>query len=198
MTPKDSYETIITFGKHKGKSLGFIYDSDPSYIHWLADSDKIPGQWSEAARRVINNQSVEDLSLPKSTYESKAVNVKMWVDKKDTISVSFAYDKELLERFKFEIDGRKWNNDEKHWVVPSPQIVKMVDLFGGTSNISATDDVKKIYRDEKSRRRSLDEIRVKDDAHEIRDVLYKLIIIGKVIDWDDIKGNNLIQKYIKK
>lgn len=164
MAPKDSYDVIFPFGKHKGKSLGFIHDSDPSYVNWLANNDKMPGLWSEAAKRILANESVSDLGLPTSRIEPKQIDVEMWVTKKNVIHVSFAYDRELLERFKFEIDGRKWDQDERCWTVPAPQILKMVELFGGVKNIRADDAVKKLYREEKARRTHLDEIRVKDDT----------------------------------
>lgn len=164
MAQKDSYDVIFPFGKHKGKSLGFIHDSDPSYVNWLANNDKMPGLWSDAAKRVLANESVADLGLPTSRIEPKIIDVEMWVVKKNTIHVSFAYDKELLERFKFEIDGRKWDMEDRCWTVPAPQIVKMVELFGGVKNINADDATKKLYREEKARRVQLDEIRVKEDT----------------------------------
>lgn len=164
MAPKDSYDVIFPFGKHKGKSLGFIHDSDPSYINWLANNDKMPGLWSEAAARVLAKESISDLDLPTSRIEPKIIDVEMWVAKKNVIHVSFAYDKELLERFKFEIDGRKWDADDRCWTVPAPQILKMIELFGGVKNVKADDAVKKLYREEKARRTHLDEIRVKEDT----------------------------------
>jgi SWI/SNF-related matrix-associated actin-dependent regulator 1 of chromatin subfamily A len=164
MAPKDSYDVIFPFGKHKGKSLGFIHDSDPSYVNWLANNDKMPGLWSDAAKRILANESINDLGLPTSRIEPKIINVEMWVAKKNVIHVSFAYDKELLERFKFEIDGRKWDADDRCWTVPAPQILKMIELFGGVKNITADDAVKKLFREEKARRAHLDEIRVKEDT----------------------------------
>jgi SWI/SNF-related matrix-associated actin-dependent regulator of chromatin subfamily A-like protein 1 len=164
MAPKDSYDVIFPFGKHKGKSLGFIHDSDPSYVNWLANNDKMPGLWSDAAKRILANESISDLGLPTSRIEPKIINVEMWVAKKNVIHVSFAYDKELLERFKFEIDGRKWDADDRCWTVPAPQILKMIELFGGVKNITADDAVKKLFREEKARRAHLDEIRVKEDT----------------------------------
>jgi SWI/SNF-related matrix-associated actin-dependent regulator 1 of chromatin subfamily A len=169
MATKESYEVVFPFGKHRDKSLGFVLDSDPSYIQWLAGNDKFPGQWSLAAQRLLVGESLADLNLPRSVYSPKAIKVEMWADK-DDIRVSFAYDRELLERFKFEIDGRKWDKEDKNWKVPMPQIVKMVELFGGTVNITADDKVKKWYREELARRKSLDIIRVKEDS-EIKDEL---------------------------
>jgi SWI/SNF-related matrix-associated actin-dependent regulator of chromatin subfamily A-like protein 1 len=179
MAPKDSYDVIISFGKHKGKSLGFLLDSDPSYVLWMSNA-KMPGDWSEAARRVIAGESVAELNLPKSTSNPKKLNVNMWVGKKDRINVTFAYDKEVLERFKFEIDGRKWEQDDRCWVVPAPQVVKMVELFGGPTNITADAETKKLYREEKARRTHLDEIRDKEDTDLVIDTKLSLYPYQKV------------------
>jgi len=164
MAPKESYDIIISFGKHKGKSLGLIYDMDPSYIHWLS-TNPMPGDWTEAAKRLLAGTSIADLALPKSTYNQKKLDVQMWMGKKNAIHISFAYDKELLERFKFEIDGRKWMADDRCWSFPAPQVIKVVELFGGTSQVNADAEVKKCYREELARKTQLDEIRVKEDTH---------------------------------
>jgi SWI/SNF-related matrix-associated actin-dependent regulator 1 of chromatin subfamily A len=125
----------------------------------------MPGNWPIAARRVLRNESVEDLHLPRQAkHDFRKLEVEMSSGPKNTVRVTFAYDKDLLERFKFEIDGRKWDADEKCWVVPGPQLLKMVELFGGVKNITADDKVKALYRAEIARRKDLDEIRVQDDS----------------------------------
>lgn len=41
--PINARDYVITFGKHNGKTLGEIWDSDPSYIEWLRTQDvKLP------------------------------------------------------------------------------------------------------------------------------------------------------------
>lgn len=159
-----SYDIVLTFGKYKGKSLGYIYDIDPSYINWLAYSSNIPGNWSKACLMLLQNKDgLEELDLPrfKKTADFKQ-DAQMWMLNKNTIAVKFSYDVRLLERFRFEIDGRKWNAEEKYWQIPSAQILKLVELLGGTKNIKADSEVKKIYKIEKQRRVDLDEIRTKE------------------------------------
>lgn len=166
MAHPDSYNAVFPFGKHNGKSLGFVYDSDPSYIQWLADNKTMPGNWPIAARLVIANESIAELVLPRQqAHDFKKLNVEMSTTNKGDIRVTFAFDRDMLERFKFEVDGRKWNKEEKCWVVPAPQLLKMVDVFGGVKNITATEGVKKIYRDELERKTHLNEIRVKEDTN---------------------------------
>lgn len=165
MAHKSSYDVIFSFGKHSGKSLGFVCDVDPGYITWISENNKIPGHWPEACKLTLQNKDVSHLSLPRETLKVKSnLNIQLWTMKKSMIGISFSYDRNLLERFKFEIDGRKWNDDEKHWMAPGAQVVKIINLFGGTSNVSADDGVKKLYREELARRKQLDEIRVKEDT----------------------------------
>ncbi len=176
MAHPDAYNVTIPFGKHRGKSLGLIYDADPGYVQWLADNKNMPGNWPIAARRVISGEPLDDLILPRQeAHNLKALDVELWVIKGDTICVSFAYDRDLLERFKFEIDGRRWDKDNKHWTVPAPQLPKLIELFGGTQNVQATDDVKRLYREERARRKDLNEIRSKDDSDEIKTQLDSIL-----------------------
>ena len=159
-----AYEVIITFGKYKNLSLGYIHDSHRGYLIWLSENENMPESWRVAASKVLLGEDVSSLSLPRSAFVGsppKATVIKL---DKDTLSVKFDFDRELLSRFKLEIDGRKWNPDEKHWEIPAVQITKLVNLFGGTQNIEADDATKEIWRKEKKRRQDLDEIRVKEDS----------------------------------
>lgn len=49
MNDKDATGMKVTFGKHKGKTLGEIYKEDESYIEWLADKAKQPEMRKAAA-----------------------------------------------------------------------------------------------------------------------------------------------------
>ena len=58
---------VMTFGKHKGKSLFQIADDDPTYLDWAADTfDGVAGDRIRAAgkqpwiERAINNAVYED------------------------------------------------------------------------------------------------------------------------------------------
>jgi SWI/SNF-related matrix-associated actin-dependent regulator 1 of chromatin subfamily A len=159
-----SYEILMPFGKYKDLSLGYIKDSDPNYLKWLAQADGIPKKWKEAAMLVLHGKSLDHLGLKKSAHQGTRSKAEVWCIKKDLLGVRFDYDKELLSRFKHEIDGRKWNNEEKHWEFPAAQLLRLIDLFGGKQNIIADDDVKKIYTEEVKRRKELDQIRVLEDT----------------------------------
>jgi len=38
--PLHKPDFVVPFGKHKGKTLAEIYESDPQYVYWLAESDR--------------------------------------------------------------------------------------------------------------------------------------------------------------
>lgn len=84
--------------------------------------------------------------------------------KKNTINVSFAFNRTLLENFKSAVDGRKWNAKDKIWTIPNKQILVAVKVFGGIKCISADDYVKNVYTEEKNRRIELDVLRTRLDA----------------------------------
>jgi len=54
-----SLETVLDFGKYKGKTLDEVGDIDPSYICWLHEnikSVKIPKWFAEACERDVREE----------------------------------------------------------------------------------------------------------------------------------------------
>lgn len=49
----DAREMKVTFGKHKGDTLGEIFSSDKSYVEWIAKNAKAP-EMKKAANMLIN------------------------------------------------------------------------------------------------------------------------------------------------
>lgn len=37
--PVHTKDEVLPFGKHKGETIGEVYEKDPKYVFWLADSD---------------------------------------------------------------------------------------------------------------------------------------------------------------
>ena len=163
MPHNSSYEVCITFGKYKGSSLGYIYDTDPNYLQWLSSANGIPEAWATAAAMTLGEQSLDSLDMKRSIYEPGVATAEVWIMKKDKLGIKFSYDAELLARFKQEVDGRKWNKEEKHWEIPAVQLPSIIKLFG-SKNVTADDKVKELYRSLKERRKELDEIRVKKES----------------------------------
>lgn len=165
-----SYDTVVfTWGKHSGKTLGTVLRSDPQYLQWIVKTPAIPANWSLAAKRVLSNEDIIDISLPKVKMSEKSTTQTPIMDKPiivDLVSAKTAfahipYNKLLMEQFKYEIDGRKWNADEKHWEFPAVHLPKMKKTFP-TARFSekATTLLGKLQE----RREELDEIRDLEDT----------------------------------
>ncbi len=73
------------------------------------------------------------------------------------------YNPNLMAKFKYEVDGRKWNGEEKWWEFPAVHLPKAFNVFGPT-NIKCDDKVLNLLEKLKDRREDLDEIRVKEDV----------------------------------
>lgn len=59
----EGFDYVMTFGKHKGKTLLQILDESPSYIVWLAENDvvKIPDDLLTMACHDTMSPDFEDL-----------------------------------------------------------------------------------------------------------------------------------------
>lgn len=163
-THSSCYEVVMTFGKYKGFSLGYIHDTHRSYLEWLSTSDGMPQTWREAAAKTLLKEDISNLKLPRATYGPTPPKATVTAISEDTLQVRFDFDRELLGRFKLEVDGRKWNAEDRCWEIPAVQITKLVTLFGGTQNVEGDELTKKIWREEVKRRKDLDLIRGKDDS----------------------------------
>lgn len=58
LTASDSYNMKVTFGKHKGKTLGEIYTEAPDYIDWLVKNAK-DDVIRKACEMILNPPTVE-------------------------------------------------------------------------------------------------------------------------------------------
>jgi SWI/SNF-related matrix-associated actin-dependent regulator 1 of chromatin subfamily A len=162
-------KVIFTWGKYKGYTLGSVRRSAPQYLQWMTTATGLPEVWVEAANRAINDQDVSDLSLPRAkqtdSYKPKKENthgpINVYMKNSDTAYLVMGYNKLLLEQFKYEIDGRKWNATEKHWEFPAVHLPKLIKLF---PNASLENRAKKKLEKLQERRSELDEIRELEDT----------------------------------
>ena len=130
-------KVIFTWGKYKGSTLGNVRRTSPGYLQWMVDTPGLPGDWPEAARRAINDEDVSDLSLPRvKQYDTSHVKrepqhgpVNIYLKNNDIAYIVMPYNKLMLEQFKYEIDGRKWNGEEKYWEFPAVHLPKVIKLF---------------------------------------------------------------------
>lgn len=118
----------------------------------------------------LENKDVGHLKLPKVKTNTNTVNtntssykIEVFLKNKNTATIVMPYNRELLDKFKYEIDGRKWNNEEKCWEFPIPQLPAVFKLFG-EENITCDTEVKKKLNELVNRRTDLDEIRVQEDT----------------------------------
>ncbi len=161
---------ILTFGKYKGYSIAHVYYNNQSYLQWIVDTVGIPEVWKEAARLTLTGADISHLKIAKTnnptstpqqrTSTDTAVSIHLKDNK--TAVVIMPYNQQLMAKFKYEVDGRKWNPDEKHWEFPAVHLPKAFKVFG-EQNIKCDENVIKLLEKLKDRREALDEIRVQDD-----------------------------------
>ena len=166
MVHQSTYSAIITFGKFKGNSLGYIADTNRSYLEWLSGADGIPDLWRVAAAKTLLGESVEQLNLPQvrqAKIDGKFTAAMVMVDAK-TAAVKFPYNEAIINRIKAEVDGRKWDDKNMCWQFPAVHISKALNVFGGKENVRCSPEVLAELDSEINRRNDLDEIRKKTDT----------------------------------
>ena len=162
-------EVIFTWGKYSGQTLGTVRRSAPQYLQWITTTPGLPLVWIEAAKRALLNDDVSDLSLPrtkmsyvpKEEVETNTGPIEVHLKDSKTAYIVMPYNKLLMEQFKYEIDGRKWNGDEKRWEFPAVHLPKLAKLF---PQAILSDPTQKLLRKHQERREDLDEIRELDDV----------------------------------
>jgi SWI/SNF-related matrix-associated actin-dependent regulator 1 of chromatin subfamily A len=162
-------EVIFTWGKYTGQTLGNVRRSAPQYLQWITSTPGLPAVWVEASKRALLDEDISDLSLPRTklshipqtTQEVQTGPINIHLKDAKTAYVVMPYDKTLLAQFKYEIDGRKWNGDDKRWEFPSVQLPKMMKTF---PNAILSSSAEKLLGKLQERREDLDEIREQEDT----------------------------------
>ena len=150
---------ILTFGKFKGHSIAHVYYNNQSYLQWMIDTVGIPEVWKDAAKLTLKGEDISHLKIAKTNNPTVTHTQKTSTD--TAVSV-MPYNPTLMAKFKYEIDGRKWNGEEKWWEFPAVHLPKAFAVFG-EANIKCDDKTLKLLEKLKDRREDLDEIRVQDD-----------------------------------
>jgi len=162
-------EVLFTWGKYKGHTLGNVRRTAPQYLQWISTTPGLPDVWIEASKRALVGDDVSDLSLPRTKLsekpqeqkEEKVGPIEIHLKDSKTAYLVMPYNKLLVEQFKYEIDGRKWNGDEKRWEFPAVHLPKVKKLFPHSTLSSS---VEKLLTKLQERREDLDEIRQKEDT----------------------------------
>ena len=162
-------QVIFTWGKYKGQTLGSVKRTAPQYLQWLSTMTTLPAVWVEAAKRALLGDDVSDLALPRvkmnaapeKKIEDKIGPITVDLKNKSTAFIVMPYNKSLMEQFKYEIDGRKWDGDEKRWEFPAVHLPKLKKLFPQATFSDKADHLLSILIE---RREELDEIRDLEDT----------------------------------
>jgi hypothetical protein len=201
-----NYSSIVfTWGRYKGYSLQHVLDVSPSYLQWIVESSTVPQVWRDASKMALENKDISHLSLPKTkstpSVAKQAAPTSTRIDinlvDKNTASIVMPFDREILDKFKYEIDGRKWNGKEKQWEFPIVQLPAVFKLFD-KYDLKYNDDVENKLIELLGRRTDLDEIRSKDDDLEYAKQFNNIITVGKILNWNKASTYPKIQKFIKK
>ena len=159
---------IFTWGKYRGLTLASVRRTAPQYLQWMSTSATLPSEWVEAAKRALTGDDVSDLSLPRTktsavpiVEDSRTGPIEIHLKDKKTAYLLMPYNKTLLEQFKYEIDGRKWNAEERRWEFPAVHLPKVKRVF---PQASFSDEANKLAEKLTERREDLDDIRVRDDT----------------------------------
>jgi len=193
-----SEHIIFTWGRFKGHSLAHVARSVPSYLQWMSTQEGLPENWKIAATKTLLGEDVSFLDLPRTNNTISHVHIDqdttktvevILVDKK-TAAVIMPYDKTLLAKFKYEIDGRKWNPDEKHWEFPLVHLPKFFSVF---PHAKCKKDVLSKLEELQTRRQDLDEIRIQEDDVEYAKQFNNIVQVGKVLNWNKFNTNLQIE-----
>jgi SWI/SNF-related matrix-associated actin-dependent regulator 1 of chromatin subfamily A len=156
-----AYKVTFPFGKYKGMSYGYIAELDSGYLNWIIKTESMPAPIRTNASKTLSGAA---LNAPQTSVMAESMStptIKMWAVKKDMVAVTFPYNEELKNRFKYTVDGTLWNKKEYRWEFPAVHLPRAIEFFGGTSCVIADDKVKNLYKEELDRRAKLDEIRKK-------------------------------------
>jgi SWI/SNF-related matrix-associated actin-dependent regulator 1 of chromatin subfamily A len=164
-------QAILTFGKFKGYSLAHVYYNNQSYLQWMTTTLGLPEVWKEAAQLTLKGEDISHLKIAKTNNPSTTNTPNVSTDTAVTIHlkdsktavVVMPYNPNLMAKFKYEVDGRKWNDKEKWWEFPAVHLQKAFNVFG-EQNVKCDEKVLNMLSKLKDRREDLDEIRVKEDV----------------------------------
>ena len=130
-------DVVFTWGKYAGQTLGNVRRTAPQYLQWITTTTTLPPAWVEAAKRALVGDDVSDLQLPRVKQSARPIEqqeekdgpIEVHLKDAKTAYIVMPYNKLKLEQFKYEIDGRKWNGDEKHWEFPAVHLPKVKKIF---------------------------------------------------------------------
>ena len=163
-------QVVFTWGKYKGHTIASVARIAPNYLEWIVKTPGMLPQWVEASKKALSNEDISDIALPRvkqssipqraDTTPTSEIKIEVDLASAKTAFIIMPYNKILLEQFKYEIDGRKWNAEEKHWEFPVVHLPKLIKLFpNAVLSSKAQNSLEKLQE----RRDDLDELRIVED-----------------------------------
>jgi hypothetical protein len=201
----NSAESVIfTWGRHKGYSIAHVARVSPSYLEWMITKEDLPEDWRVAASKTLSGQDISSLPLPKSIvekkntplYDKKDVKTRVFLVNDKVAAIVMPYDKQLLDRFKYEVDGRIWNKTKKHWEFPVPQLPRVLKLFK-KGEVTLDDTIVPVLKELIDRKNDLNEIR-KSSNDDYAKILYNLVEIGHIKNWKTVQKSQNLYKFFRK
>ena len=108
MTPTDAANTVIKFGKHKGKTIREVYRNDKQYIQWLANNAK-DQVMKQAAQTVLDGLKEHIKQTEKQQKQQEPEQPKQETQQKQTEQSSETQQEEL--NFE-ELDGIEISDED--------------------------------------------------------------------------------------
>jgi superfamily II DNA or RNA helicase len=160
MEPHNTAYTIkLTFGPNQGKSLGELYQYKREYLEWMAGATKIPIPWRVAAAKTLLGEPVNVAFPERPKVEiPKEGEIKIFPVNSKRFGVQFPFSEGNVNQFKYTIDGASWDEEGVYWTFPIPQVMRVIDWFGGPSKVAVDAKVRDAYRAERSHLERLKEI----------------------------------------
>lgn len=161
-----AYDILMSFGKYKGKSLGYILEFDRYYLNWLANTVGIPKMWQDAAILALQGEAIINSKLPTRPLPNLTDSAHLFVvdNDKGIVGCTFKRNDELKIRFKSIADGARWNDVEFRWEFSYVHLHSVLRLFKSTVGIIADETVKQWFKDILQHKQKLELIRTKTDS----------------------------------
>lgn len=140
---------VVGFGPVCSRKLGIDWDAHEEDIDALTkEIEKITFEGWLPKSQVIYLTDKETIDNPTENPSTMNIRGSVYVDKAEYI-IEFDYNKELVEKVKEEIPGRKWNPDKKYWHAPicprAAQAIHNIDFE--SYGLEVSENVKKIFKD---------------------------------------------------
>ena len=161
--PQSSFQFILTFGKHNGKSLGELAANDKtrSYVEWLArdsyiEKVRLAAQATLAGEPTTKNVVIENNS-DEITAEIKGAHIIVRMSYRCT---NFHAAKHAVK----DVPGRRWDDKEKVWKLPLSGAARLLKLMKDFDNFVPSEELIKFVQNQIENRAELTKVSSAKDS----------------------------------